>query len=237
MPDGGYQVFSRNHRTQGDDFHGAWSEVAGDLSLDSSKKAVGIVSVKCSATAQYYGACVLDFGDGINCELYPLLNFWLNRESAYNGSVQITLFDEAVKSASHIVTLGPDQWFQQQIRLGSKNADSWNIESGFDWTQVRQVRFTCHFTGTGTGSFWVDGVFFGGRRYSAREEDANSQNNYGLRELVEVDEELWSDDECSSRAKALLANLKSPAERLSVTSTVVDYGNSPPLPGDTVHVA
>jgi hypothetical protein len=154
-----------------------------------------------------------------------------------DGSIQITLFDEATKSANQIVTLGPDQWFQQQIRLGSKNADSWIIENGFDWTQVRKVRITCHFTGTGTGSFWVDGVFFGGRRYSATEEDANSQNNYGLRELVEVDEELWSDDECLSRVKALLANLKSPAESLSVRSTVVDYGSSPLLAGDTVHVA
>ena len=237
MPGGGHQVFSKNHRAQGDDFHGDWSEVAGDLSLDSSKKALGIVSVKCYAVAQYYGSCALDFGEDINCELFPLLNFWLNRESTFNGSVQITLFDEATKSANHIVTLGPDQWFQQQLRLGSKNADSWITENGFDWTQVRKVRITCHFTGTGTGSFWVDGVFFGGRRYSAAEEDANSQNNYGLRELVEVDEELWSDDECSSRAKASLASLKSPAERLSLRSTVIDFGSSPPLPGDTVHVA
>jgi hypothetical protein len=39
-----------------------------------------------------------------------------------------------------------------------------------------------------------------------------SQSSYGLRELVEVDEELWSDDECASRANALLASLKDPAE-------------------------
>jgi hypothetical protein len=63
-----------------------------------------------------------------------------------------------------------------------------------------------------------------------------SQNLYGLRELVEVDEELWSDDECTSRAKALLAKLKQPAETLTVRSTVIDYGSSPLLAGDNVHV-
>jgi hypothetical protein len=92
------------------------------------------------------------------------------------------------------------------------------------------------FDGTGTGSFWVDGLFFGGRRYNATEEDAVSQNSYGLRELAEVDEELWSDDECTSRAKALLANLKQPAESLTIRTTVLDYGTSPILAGDTVHV-
>ena len=43
-----------------------------------------------------------------------------------------------------------------------------------------------------------------------------------MRELVEVDEELWSDEECASRAKALLANLKDSAEQLTLKSTVLD---------------
>jgi len=54
---------------------------------------------------------------------------------------------------------------------------------------------------------------------------------------VEVDEELWGDGECESRAKALLASLKDPAEQLTLRSTVVDYGTAPLLAGDTVHVA
>jgi len=53
---------------------------------------------------------------------------------------------------------------------------------------------------------------------------------------VEVDEELWSDDECTSRAKALLAKLKQPTETLTVRSVVIDYGSSPLLAGDNVHV-
>jgi len=57
-----------------------------------------------------------------------------------------------------------------------------------------------------------------------------------LREIVEVDEELWSDAECDSRAKALLAMLKSPAEKLTLRSTVIDFGDLPILAGDTVHV-
>jgi hypothetical protein len=69
------------------------------------------------------------------------------------------------------------------------------------------------------------------------QDDAGSQSSYGLRELVEVDEELWNDGECTSRAKALLASLKDSAEQLTVRSTVVDYGATPLLPGDTVHVA
>lgn len=36
--------------------------------------------------------------------------------------------------------------------------------------------------------------------------------------------------------KALLANLKDSAEQLTLKSTVLDYGTTPLLPGDTVHV-
>jgi hypothetical protein len=66
--------------------------------------------------------------------------------------------------------------------------------------------------------------------------ELESESSYGLRELVEVDEELWNDGECTSRAKALLASLKDSAEQLTLRSTVVDYGATPLLPGDKVHV-
>ena len=115
-------------------------------------------------------------------------------------------------------------------------ADVWQVESGFDWTQIKKVHVVCWFDGSGTGSFWMDGLFFGGRRYGTVQEDAVSQSSYGLRELVEVDEELWSDAECTMRAQALLSSLKSFAEQLTLRSTVIDYGVTPLLAGDTVHV-
>jgi hypothetical protein len=174
---------------------------------------------------------------GYNAELYPVLNLWLNRESSFNGNVTLTLFDSADRLAGYEFIVGYEKWYQTQMRLGTANADLWQVESGFDWTQIKKLRVVCWFDDVGTGSFWVDGLYFGGRRYSALQEDASSQSSYGLRELVEVDEELYSDSECTSRAKALLSNLKDSAEQLTLRSTVVDYGTTPLLPGDTVHVA
>jgi len=132
--------------------------------------------------------------------------------------------------------IGAAEWFQRDFKVGVGNADVWDVESGFDWTQIKIIRFDCWFTGTGTGSFWVDGLFFGGRRYSSTQEDSGSQSLYGLRELVEVDEELYSDNECMLRAKAILAQLKDPREYLTIRSTVIDYGTTPLLPGDKIHV-
>ncbi|MEM2975852.1 MAG: hypothetical protein QW821_05490, partial [Candidatus Bathyarchaeia archaeon] len=54
--------------------------------------------------------------------------------------------------------------------------------------------------------------------------------------LVEVDEELHSDGECQKRADALLEYLGSPAEHLTINTTVLDYGNNWLLPGDKIHV-
>jgi hypothetical protein len=217
---------------------GVWTATSGTVSFDSAVKVKGSGSIKTSAQNLSYGGCLftLNAGKEVNAELYPVLNLWLNRESSFNGNVTLTLFDTADRVAGREFTVGHEKWFQTQMRVGAANADLWQVESGFNWTQVKKVRVVCWFDSAGTGSFWVDGLFFGGRRYSTVQEDAGSQSSYGLRELVEVDEELWSDDECASRANALLASLKDPAEQLTLRSTVVDYGNTPLLPGDKVHV-
>jgi hypothetical protein len=218
---------------------GDWTATSGAVSIDTAMKVKGSGSVKTYAQNLNYGGCVftLDTGKEVNAEFYPLLNLWLRREASYNGNVTLTLFDVYNHSAWHEFTAGYEKWFQTQVQVGSINTDLWQTESGFDWTRIKKIRVVCWFDGAGTGSFWVDELFFGGRRYTAQEEDAGSQTSYGLRELVEVNEELWSDDECTSRAKALLAKLKNPAETLTLKSTVVDYGSSPILAGDTVHVA
>ncbi|MEM3459010.1 MAG: hypothetical protein QXN36_00265 [Candidatus Bathyarchaeia archaeon] len=196
---------------------------------------------KSNENSTYYyaiDACLfeLDSGKEVNAELYPTLNFYVRRDNSFNGNLNVILYDTASKMATQMVTIGASEWFRKELGVGAKNTDYWQVQSGFDWTHVTAVRFDCWFTGSGTGSFWVDGLNFGGRRYSSVQEDAASQNAYGLRELVEVDEELYSDNECALRAKALLAYLKDPAEYLTIRSTVIDYGNTPLLPGDKIHV-
>jgi hypothetical protein len=217
---------------------GSWSGVSGTVSFDTGTKKKGSGSIKTYAANLYYAACMLTLNSGkeVNANLYPVLNFWIMRESTFNGNVNVIFFDTAEKSASHMFNIGAGEWFERDFKVGIENADIWDVESGFDWTQIKKVRWDCWFTGVGTGSFWVDGLFFGGRRYSSMQEDTGSQTTYGLRELVDTDEELYSDNECMLRAKAILTQLKDPAEYLTVRSTVIDYGTTPILAGDKIHV-
>jgi len=217
---------------------GAWTATSGNVSFDTAGKVKGSGSIKTAAQNLSYGCCLftLNAGKEVDAELFPVLNLWLSRESSFNGNVTLTLFDAADRAAGREFTVGHEKWFQTQVRVGSENADVWQVESSFNWKSVKKVRVACWFDGAGSGSFWVDGLFFGGRRYSTVQEDSGSQGGYGLRELVEVDEELWSDGECTMRAKALLASLKDSAEQLTLRSTVIDYGVTPLLAGDKVHV-
>jgi hypothetical protein len=217
---------------------GSWSGVSGTVSFDTATKKKGSGSIKTYAANLYYATCMLTLNSGkeVNANLYQTLNFFIRRENSFNGNINVILFDAAEKSASNFFSIGADEWFQKQVKVGAENADVWDVEGGFDWTQIKTIRFDCWFTGTGTGSFWVDGLFFGERRYSSTQEDSASQSAYGLRELVEVDEELYSDNECLLRAKAVLNNLKDSAEYLTISSTTIDYGNTPLLAGDKVHV-
>jgi hypothetical protein len=218
---------------------GGWSATSGSVSFDAATKIKGSGSIKLYAQNLYYGSALLTLNAGkeVDANLYPLLNLVIARDSAFDGNVTIDLFDTSSRAASHEYAIGPNnKWFQQQIKVGSANADNWQVQAGFDWTQVKQVKITLWFASTGTGSFWIDNLFFGGRRYSSMQEDAASQSAYGLRELVDTDEELYSDNECTLRAKAILAQLKDPAESLTVRSAVIDYGNTPILPGDKINM-
>ncbi|MEM2968004.1 MAG: hypothetical protein QXJ40_00685 [Candidatus Bathyarchaeia archaeon] len=217
---------------------GYWVATAGSISLDANVRLKGFASVKLYAENLYYGAAafILYAGREVNANLYPLLNLWLRCEAAYNGQGILQLLDRTGRLAQRPFTIGKDEWFKIEYKVGEKNADGRNVESGFDWNYVWQVRPAVFFDGVGTGGFWIDGLCFGGCRYSSTQEASTSQSSYGLREQVEVNEGLWSDAECALRAKALLANLKDSAEQLTLRSTVIDYGASPLLPGDKVHI-
>ncbi|MDI6905258.1 MAG: hypothetical protein QMD13_07215 [Candidatus Bathyarchaeia archaeon] len=187
----------------------------------------------------YYGSCIftLNAGKEVDANLYPLLSFLAYLEKSYNGNVTVILFDQTNKSATKKITIAPGEWRKTDLKVGLANEVEWgNVEAGFDWSKIWKVRIDCDFSGVGTGNFWIDQLYFGGRRYSAVREDSTSQSNYGLRELVEVDEELVSDNECDLRAKALLDYFKNPADYLKLNTTVLDYGNSPLLPGDKIHI-
>ncbi|MEM3699851.1 MAG: hypothetical protein QXL57_03155 [Candidatus Bathyarchaeia archaeon] len=219
---------------------GNWTAIsASTVSFDAENKVKGSGSIKTYGSGEITDVgCIftLNSGKEVNTNLYPLISFWAYRENIFYANLKLTLYDIANKSAGHTFNIGPEKWTQLQVKAGKENADLWDAENGFDWTQIKKLRFDCWLTTTSPGGFWIDCLFFGGCRYSNTQEDANSLNAYGLRELVEVDEELYSDNECMLRAKAILNHLKNPAEYLTIRSTVIGYGNTPLLPGDKIHV-
>jgi hypothetical protein len=217
---------------------GVWTALAGVVSLDNVNFAKGTGSIQAYAENLSYASSIFTLNTGclVDAEAYPNLNLWLYQEATFSSNLSLILYDGTGKRATHELTLGTGKWFQVQLGVGSASADLWMVEAGFDWTQIWRLQIIGWFNGTATGSFWVDGLFFGGKRYSATLQDMASQASFGLREQVEVNEELWSDLECVGRAGALLANLKDPAESATLTSTVLDYGSTPVLAGDTIHV-
>jgi hypothetical protein len=230
------------HPSEGD-----WSYqgVNGEVAQDSTTKVWGSSSIKCHLINDWAGAAIFTYKTGfeVNTELYPELNLFVRVQTVFLGSGAVTIFDinnNYMMTRQRYQT--DDNWYAlDTLKAGSKNADRWVpgiANNGFDWTQIKKVLVGVTLTTGavyGSGDFWVDGLYFGGRRYSAVEEDGASQNTYGLREYVDIDDELYSDNECDLRARAVLDNMKDPAENLLVKSTVIDYGTLPLLAADKVH--
>jgi len=218
---------------------GVWSSVGGETpTFDTSTKVKGTGSIKVHGVQAYYegGIFTLNAGKEVNANLHPILSSFAALQKAFRGDVDVSLWDTANKTVWKHINIAPGEWRKTDLKVGLAYEGDWDVDPGFDWTQIKKVRIDCWFSGVGTGDFWIDALYFGGRRYAAVREDVGSQNAYGLRELTETDEELVSDNECDLRAKALLDYFKNPAEYLTVRSTVIDYGLTPSLPGDKIHV-
>jgi hypothetical protein len=136
------------------------------------------------------------------------------------------------------------QWGLISLALGSSQMYDanhnpngiWTKVGNPQWNQISGLKLIMNCVGATSYIFWDGDFGFLNCSYTGTSEDTGSQNAYGLRELTETDEELTSDNECNLRAKALLAYLKDPAESLTLTSTVIDYGTTPPLAADKIHV-
>ena len=206
----------------------------GSVSLDSATKAVGSYSIKHTTnTSDYYGTLRLVIPSGMqpNLATFPSIRFLIARESDFSNMADVRVIDNTAKEAIRWFTIAEaDEWILNDFNAGPKYENEWNkVDSGFNWNIINEVWFEVHFPGTGTGSFWVDDLFFNHARWSAT-------YGAGQREFPETDEELHSDAECLRRAKALYDFLSGTAEYLKVTSTVIDYGTTPILAGDRIWV-
>lgn len=219
---------------------GAWSSHTGtgNVSLDSAEEIVGNYCIKhTTTTPDYYARAALTFNAGkeINANVYPSVNFQIKEESAFSGEVTLILEDINGNWAAKEYRISNNKkWQFESFMCGTKHADEWagsNI-ANFNWEKIKKLLFDAHFSGAGTGAFWIDNLYFSNCRWSAAAEDSVSQSKYGVRELAIVDETLISDDACAKLANAELKYRKDPAESLRVTV----LGDPNIVAGETIHV-
>jgi hypothetical protein len=130
-----------------------------------------------------------------------------------------------------------NDWSTFQLDVGVKYAIDWAAPADFDWENIRTVTVTAYLVTPGvSGQVWHGQLYFTGARYSNVQTDSASIATYGERQYVDIVEDLYSDNECMLRAKSILAYKKQAKTSLIVKSTLIDYGDSPILPGDMISV-
>jgi hypothetical protein len=222
-----------------------WTLVEGtSLSVDSTRKRKGNCSVKVSVGSGVYNTRIRRTWSSAIRD-YERFCAWIYPGAGMN-TAQVRLLAPDTNNYFYAdMNLDRLDWQYREWFLGSRheyNVDNnpngvWRRNGSPNWFNIMGLELLVYFNYDNT-SVWYDGdLGFLNGPFQAVAEDSNSQNAYGLRELVEVDEELYSDNECSLRANALLDYYKNPAEYLTVKSTVIDYGNTPLLPGDKIYVS
>jgi len=193
---------------------GDWIADTGSTTINVETTTVheGSKSIEIAASAYVnYTQIKFDLDTAINANMYPLLSFAVNPDGNHDvhKSGVVRLIDGSANVCWKIFYFGDiDVWQQLEFRIGEKNEGLWeSIDSGFDWTDIAEIKVAINQDSTQYGEWYLDRFFLGGRRWQDRADDSTSQTNYGIRELVLVDDELESDGECQSRSEALLYQL------------------------------
>ena len=221
---------------------GPWTVETGNTTIDIETTIVhtGSKSIKVSATAYMYWMLpvwTFDTGKELNANQYPEMSMTLREDGEHEKTVVIRLEDSDGKQVHQVVNITDyDTWETFALGIGRRNEGAWTFnQATFDWEHIKKVKFQINQNYNRWGNAYIDRFYFGKRRWEVTEENATSQSSYGLRELVEVDEELHSNNECSLRGKALIDHLSTPSETLTVTSTILDFGTDHLLAGDKTH--
>ena len=225
-----------------------WTVVSGTLSLESGRQRKGSYNLRVDAAASVEGNIYRTFDALCKPQTFVVWAWMPGNLGGGYGYVRLWAPDSSNYFQANIKSILEGQcilqWGLISLALGPNqmyDADSnpngiWTKTGNPQWSQVSGLQLI--ICTIGAASYYMyDGNFgFLNCSFTGTFEDSGSQSAYGLRELTETDEELSSDNECTLRAKAILAQLKDPAEYLTIRSTVIDYGTTPILAGDKIHV-
>lgn len=202
-----------------------WTADTGSITADSVHKAVGSYSVKMynagsdeALMSRSIEDLVYGFGKRASKTL-SLYRKFVGDYYEYVADIQVRLY--APDNSNYFytslrTTSAPDQHFALvEFKLGTNqeyDADVnpegvWLKQGSPSWDSLNTLAF---FASHGaTNKLWIDQPFFGDAPFYAEESDATSATAYGTKEAEPiVDQTLLSDDECSKKAKEVLAKLK-----------------------------
>jgi hypothetical protein len=223
-----------------------WAFGPGEGSLSGSNPKVGLkyIHVTSEIDLNYTSVARLTLPSsisGLGNKGFQTLNFYIRfngADSNLGGYIQAYApgLGGFFRIADEDMVIG-STWKFNQIKLGRSQeksddnpAGKWLKFGNADWSDITKIEFY-FFMSLTYFTMDIDGIYFGDGRFRATVTGSGD-----LREKTEVDEELFSDAECEYRAKALLDFLKDPIETLKVRSEVVDYGTTPILAADKIHV-
>ena len=132
--------------------------------------------------------------------------------------------------------------------------DKWLAVGSPDWKNINAVVLAVNFTKSGgyppgrepprpdgvpleefpeTVDFWIDGLRFGGLRFSGHYEDASSIAKYGRRKLIIKDPSIRSDDEAYELAEKIVEARR---EAPLVINSLEALGNAALARGEQIHI-
>ena len=203
---------------------GVWSAITGSsyVYLEDTEKLFGSHSIRGQLEAN--GPTLMmrfTFNSSYepDCSYPPLrrygeMVFYVKFNNVWNDAIWVVLCDDAGKRVTRYVRATYDNWAPVVIPMGVKTANKewlpWPGDATFNWAKIVYVQvYIWTANVNNTGSVYIDGLHFGGRRYEGEYEDSASEATYWTRQAEPiVDDGLRSNAQCTLYAKGVVQYLK-----------------------------
>ena len=207
---------------------GLWIEVLGVVDSDVGHVKVGANCLECLSTDPAHEA---EFRRNITVpmlgkEKYQSLNFYIRKEFGGTDNIDVRLYAPDASNYFWTTVSMTSTHVFHQYELGQNNEYDVDKRPTGTWHKVGSPLWyylpTIWFKGTFVSQerIWLDSLYFGHGRFRATVSDPTSITDYGVRELVVVDDALHSDAECTCRGNMLLSKMKDPSTQLEFTTAL-----------------
>jgi len=246
-----YKVYGKDYKAYWDAIETAFWGCTGtgvSMGVSQATKYAGDASIDLIMPSTTYGSLYINFfeflGEYLSLSKLQNVRFFVLIEDVVNvlGTIRVTLTDSNNVDTYQDVAITKGSWSEVNLATDYKSRGDWTVGAGFKWESIKKTDVKTSASAAASWYMCVDEFHLAYERWGGgtdnaavdgfAEDVADSQDKYGIKEHVVINDMLLSNEECEAKAQSLLAFMKDKRVTLEVETESLDWGDYAFTPGN-----